>query len=334
MVALVAHAQSRLCNHPARQPQSSPQVDNFAALFVEPTSSTMTSRTLPYFADEATFPEKLPTMEKIESAIEILSNTTGRTVVGIGVHFVVKYGVQVNLLEGETILFLEQTTTIPLPRIYALFQSPDKSITYIIMERIRGPSLGSEWPKMDEKSKETVSSKLQMILEEMRQLESLGGFCSVNHQGLPDGLFWTDDPTNPFAGPFNTEPEFNKAVITKYVESGLSRYKANYYSRTFKDILQNHPPVFTHGDFQRKNILIRNSRLPGEEEVPLNDTDIELVIIDWEFAGWYPSYWEYAKAIFACGRWDDDWNDWVDQILEPFRNENAWMGILLRELWS
>lgn len=62
-----------------------------------------------------------------------------------------------------------------------------------------------------------------------------------------------------------------------------------------------------------------------------NTTDLEPVIIDWEFSGWYPSYWEYARAIFACGRWNDDWNDWVDQILEPFRNEYAWVSILLRE---
>ncbi|EMD62551.1 hypothetical protein COCSADRAFT_93736, partial [Bipolaris sorokiniana ND90Pr] len=57
-------------------------------------------------------------------------------------------------------------------------------------------------------------------------------------------------------------------------------------------------------------------------------------IIDWEFAGWYLSHWEYARAIFACGRWDDDWYDWVNNILEPYRNEYIWMEKLLRELWS
>lgn len=26
-------------------------------------------------------------------------------------------------------------------------------------------------------------------------------------------------------------------------------------------------------------------------------------------AGWYLSYWEYARAVFACARFDDDWSE-------------------------
>lgn len=197
-----------------------------------------------------------------------------------------------------------------------------------------GPCLDSEWPKMDQASKQAVACRLQSVLKEMRQLESPGGHCSVGRQGLPDGLFWTNNPSNPFAGPFGTEPELNNAMIAKYVENGLSKHKANYYSRTFSDVFQNHAPVFSHADLQRKNILIRNAPAGDETKEKLDATDLDLVIIDWEYAGWYPSYWEYARAIFACGRWSDDWSDWVDRMLEPFRNEYAWMGILLRELWS
>jgi len=79
---------------------------------------------------------------------------------------------------------------------------------------------------------------------------------------------------------------------------------------------------------------LRGSSTAGKNEALRDITDLQLVIIDWEFASWYPSYWEYARAIFACGRWGDDWNYWVDRTLEPFRNEYAWMDILLRELWS
>jgi len=160
----------------------------------------MTSCNLPYIVDDASLPASLPTVEEIESAVEILSDTTGRKVVGVGDHFVVKYGVQVDLLEGETMLFLGQSTTVPVPRIYALFRSPDQRNNYIIMERIRGPNLESEWSKMDQASKETVSLKLRLIFGEMRKLETPGGCCSVGHRGLPDGLFWTNNPSNPFLG--------------------------------------------------------------------------------------------------------------------------------------
>ena len=62
--------------------------------------------------------------------------------------------------------------------------------------------------------------------------------------------------------------------------------------------------------------------------------DGSITIIDWEFAGWYPSYWEYARAIFACGRFDDDWSEWIDFSLDVYRNEWAWMQMLIVELWS
>ncbi|KAH6642740.1 kinase-like domain-containing protein [Boeremia exigua] len=293
----------------------------------------MASYGLPYIADAGILPATLPTVDDIGSAEEILSDTTGRKVVGVGIHFVVKYGIQVDPLEGQTMLFLAQSTLVPIPQVYAIFQT-EQNITYIVMERIQGSSLDAEWPHMDSTSKKAVTSQLQSILGEMRKLPSPGGYCSVGRQGLPDNLFWTDNPANPYSGPFNAEADLNNALILKYKEQGLSRYKTSYYTRTFAEVFEGHKPTFSHADFQRKNILVRN---PAAQTDSLHQADIahsELVIIDWEFAGWYPSYWEYARAIFACGRWDDDWSDWVDEMLEPYRNEYAWLGILIREMWS
>lgn len=42
------------------------------------------------------------------------------------------------------------------------------------------------------------------------------------------------------------------------------------------------PPVFTHGDLNPFNILVNGDRVVG--------------ILDWEFSGWYPYYWEYTSA--------------------------------------
>lgn len=78
------------------------------------------------------------------------------------------------------------------------------------------------------------------------------------------------------------------------------------------------PPVFTHADLNPFNILIRDEKVVG--------------IIDWEFAGWYPFYWEYTSAwhgnITRTG-----WQDRLDQFLEPCPAElemettrNKWWG--------
>ena len=39
-------------------------------------------------------------------------------------------------------------------------------------------------------------------------------------------------------------------------------------------------------------------------------------VVDWEDAGWYPSYWEYASA-FVDFVWDDDWPEKFERIVEP-----------------
>lgn len=42
--------------------------------------------------------------------------------------------------------------------------------------------------------------------------------------------------------------------------------------------------LFTHADLCPRNILIRDGKV--------------CAIIDWEFAGWYPEYWEYTKVHY------------------------------------
>jgi hypothetical protein len=81
-------------------------------------------------------------------------------------------------------------------------------------------------------------------------------------------------------------------------------------------------------------MICTSSNFPTNQEGKQLYQELEIVIIDWEFAGWYPSYWEYARCVFACGNWNDDWSVWVDEILEPFRNEYVWTNMFLVELWS
>lgn len=109
-------------------------------------------------------------------------------------------------------------------------------------------------------------------------------------------------------------------MVTKYLYNNMQPQKAEFYRRVPPVVLKGHGPVFSHADFQRKNIMIK--------------ADGTLFIIDWETAGWYPTYWEYTLAMFTCGRWDDDWHVWVARILDEFPNEYARVDMLRRELWS
>lgn len=143
-----------------------------------------------------------------------------------------------------------------------------------------------------------------------------------------DHLFWNGDQAERIGGPFDTEEQLNGAMIKKFFSNNGSPAKAKFYTECFPSIFHSHTPMFTHGDFQRKNIVIR---FTGDMK-----DELDLVLLDWEFAGWYPSYWEYSRAIQACRRWDDDWCLHINKIFSPeiYANEWAWMHMLLVELWS
>lgn len=277
-----------------------------------------------YHAPPEELPSELPTKDAIESSKEILCEQSARKVVGVGSHFVVKYGLQVDLEEGQNMIFIKSTTSVSVPKVYALFKDVESNKNYVIMERISGDRLDSIWASLDHMQKQAVALQIRASFIELRKLRSPDAYCSLDCKPLRDHLFYTGNSEESLGleGPFKTEMELNDALIKKYLSSGyLPVGKADYYRRAFPSVLNGHPPTFTHGDLQRKNVIV------GTE-------DGSITIIDWEFAGWYPSYWEYARAIFACGRFDDDWSEWIDFSLEAYQNEWPWMQMLIVELWS
>jgi hypothetical protein len=53
---------------------------------------------------------------------------------------------------------------------------------------------------------------------------------------------------------------------------------------------------FSHADLFPRNIIVRDGKI--------------VAIIDWQFAGWYPEYWEYTKAHFGLL----DMPDWYTEF--------------------
>lgn len=33
-------------------------------------------------------------------------------------------------------------------------------------------------------------------------------------------------------------------------------------------------------------------------------------LVDWEYSGWYPEYWEYVKALNSIGTDEHEFSDW------------------------
>lgn len=140
----------------------------------------MASREFVYKVDGASLPGPLPTVEEIESA-ECIVNGWGYKVVGVDDNFVVKYGSRIDLREGETQRLVAQSTRVPVPRVYALFKMPQRkgtlAVRYIVMERIKGSTLKSEWPNMDQESKDIVPRSYGSCLRRCENCQVLEGIA-------------------------------------------------------------------------------------------------------------------------------------------------------------
>lgn len=73
--------------------------------------------------------------------------------------------------------------------------------------------------------------------------------------------------------------------------------------------LSGHQLTFTYEDFYRRNILVR--KVNGHSGI--GDYEVA-AIVDWEAAGWYPAYWEYALS-FALFQWIDEWPESLGKII-------------------
>lgn len=81
-------------------------------------------------------------------------------------------------------------------------------------------------------------------------------------------------------GPFATMVEFHDWLVRP---PKRSQTQSMYWHQITTQLGAESPIVFTHGDIAARNILVRDGRI--------------VAVLDWEFAGWYPEYWEYVFAL-------------------------------------
>lgn len=268
------------------------------------------------------YPNSLPTPNDIDGSEILLKDSPRGRVVRVQEMFVMKYGVNVDLLEAHNMQYVARFTTVPVPKVYAIYQHQEGNYlkTYILMQYIPGRTLLDLWDSLDEARKTSIAKTLRNNFDQLRQLQHPGYFGNIDG-GLPlNQLFLfsetagIDDKT-----PFATEDELVDGILQVFsLEGGPVVRKGQFYQRVLSTYLRgNGFPVFTHTDLQRKNIMVQ--------------PDGDVVIIDWESASWYPTYWEYSMATFASG-WRDDWQDYVGIILDEYPDQYTWLEAIINEI--
>ncbi|KAK2692927.1 hypothetical protein QWA68_007062 [Fusarium oxysporum] len=208
------------------------------------------SRGLPYdvlFEDASqdhTTP--LPTPNDIESG-EIISNREwGANVIKIQQRYIMKFDRDVRPIEVNNMLYVAKHTTIPVTRVYAIYQRKEdkKTITYILMEYIPGKSLMDLWSDIDPTRKTSIARTLRTYFDQLRQLKHPEYFGTI-HGGPPNiHLFMQDDIT----GPLKSEREFVDAIIRSYaIELGpRGAQKVRYYQLVLPAIFNGDNSPYSH----------------------------------------------------------------------------------------
>jgi hypothetical protein len=101
-------------------------------------------------------------------------------------------------------------------------------------------------------------------------------------------------------GPCENEEEFNNHLI-RDAYAGTFSSEAEYqatYACAKKVQSMPHQVMFSHGDLKHHNIMIHEGHITG--------------FLDWESAGWYPSYWEFTTTLRFT--FEDTW--WFDFVLK------------------
>lgn len=86
-----------------------------------------------------------------------------------------------------------------------------------------------------------------------------------------------------------------------------------------RSLKSDHGIVFSHGDFAPRNIMVKDDRVVG--------------LLDWEYAGWYPEYWDFVKSFNASDH-RISWYNYVEHIFpQCYETEyinDRFLGSILR----
>lgn len=194
-------------------------------------------------------------------------------------------------------IFVAMNTTIPVPTVLDFVDDGEYSMT--LMTQIPGVSVrhdilnGKITEEYFESTMRDWLTQLRALpVPDLQRVSSFDGgqcLCFRVHK-------------DPF-GPYPDIASFHKKLVGMCppAEGQMLAEKVVHKSHD-----KPHRILFTHGDLHVHNILADNGRITG--------------LIDWDCAGWYPEYWDYAVAIYHIRR-HPFWVGCFSRIFPQYQDE-------------
>ncbi|KAJ5542128.1 hypothetical protein N7461_008131 [Penicillium sp. DV-2018c] len=250
-------------------------------------------------------------LEAGQEVVTVLEKQMGRLVLEWDFSWVTKSGFGVRSAEAEAMRLVFKHTDVPVPEVLFTDFSPDEVITsrsdffksdfhppegLIGMTIIPGVPLEQKWDTLDDKAKESICLQLWDLISTIRSIPRPPEFeglyqCAADGSQSRDPML--EDLQKP-ARPLSSDSELRARIYERYIHCGGTRYE-----NSLLDMLpRSERSVFTHADIAPRNVMVdEQEKITG--------------ILDWESAGWYPDYWEYAQ-ILRPAFWGD-WSTWMEK---------------------
>ncbi|KAI0118369.1 kinase-like domain-containing protein [Nemania sp. FL0031] len=170
--------------------------------------------------------------------------------------------------EAMVMDFIKANTSIPVPKVFS------SAWDRITMEYIEGETLQQAWPVLTPDQRSDILDQLRGYIAQLRALKGTQ-ISRLSGEGVLVPCMMMRS-----GGPFATIEEFHDWFVWP---PGRETVQSIYWNQITTHLRNDVPIVFTHGDLAARNILVRDGKI--------------VAILDWEFAGWYPEYWEYVFTL-------------------------------------
>jgi hypothetical protein len=239
---------------------------------------------------------------------------------------VIKHGFLCCRSEALAMQFITETTAIPVPRVYAYLsngETPRRG--YIAMEKLPGVALVHALDDLDDDACGRIAQQLSGYIDEMKKLDSPDSFGMVGKYGAYHGGVFIylhsyeqrkgDRPGNPCKAT-NMREFLDYFALSAHIDLNDKEAAGKFTSA----IDFNRPFSFSHGDLLPENIMY-------------NPNTGNLVgLVDWQFAGWYPYFWN--DWVARNRRWAYDaakyatWKKIFERVFESTEEASSSFGNL------
>jgi len=206
-------------------------------------------------------------------------------------------------VEAQSSEFARQHTSIRIPKVFLVFCSQNQ--VYIVSEFVAGTALRDCWGSMDATSRQDIATQISSYIWQLRNIQPA--------PSCPGPLDKTCAWKGRWFTEYGIEPLDSYQALVDWLNHKREVSKRAHPSIDTPLFSTEHPLVFTHGDIAPRNFIV--------------DKDKRLWLLDWDLAGWYPAYMEYATIAVEINDSEspfaglEEWIQAVSGAIEPYERE-------------